>query len=101
MANIKDVAREAGVSVATVSRVFSGAAPVSEATAERVRAVAARLDYVPDAAARSLITGRTHALGVVLPRTAWGVLHRGDPRTGPRRPPARVALAGEWLERRR
>ena len=67
MANIKDVAREAGVSVATVSRVFSGAAPVSEATAERVRAVAARLDYVPDAAARSLITGRTHALGVVLP----------------------------------
>ncbi len=67
MANIKDVAREAGVSVATVSRVFSGAAPVAEATARRVREVAARLDYVPDAAARSLITGRTNALGVVLP----------------------------------
>lgn len=67
MANIKDVAREAGVSVATVSRVFNGAQQVSEATAARVREVAARLDYYPDAAARSLITGRTHALGVVLP----------------------------------
>ncbi len=67
MANIKDVAREARVSVATVSRVFNGGARVSEGTALRVRAVATRLDYVPDAAARSLITGRTHALGVVLP----------------------------------
>lgn len=67
MANIKDVAREAGVSVATVSRVFNGGTRVSEGTASRVREVAARLDYVPDAAARSLITGRTHALGVVLP----------------------------------
>ncbi|MEO5987631.1 MAG: LacI family DNA-binding transcriptional regulator [Candidatus Eisenbacteria bacterium] len=67
MANIKDVAREAGVSVATVSRVFNGGTQVAEATAQRVREVATRLDYVPDAAARSLITGRTHALGVVLP----------------------------------
>jgi LacI family transcriptional regulator len=64
---IKDVAREAGVSVATVSRVFNQSTQVREAVAEHVRAVAGRLDYWPNGAARSLITNRTHAIGVVLP----------------------------------
>ncbi len=67
MATIRDVAREAGVSIATVSRVFNQQALVTETTAQHVRAVAARLDYWPNSAARSLITHRTHAIGVLLP----------------------------------
>ena len=67
MANIKDVAREAGVSVATVSRVFNDSELVSDDTRKHVRDVAGRLKYWPNGAARSLITSRTHAIGVLLP----------------------------------
>lgn len=67
MATIRDVAREAGVSIATVSRVFNQTSLVTEATAQHVRAVASRMDYWPNNAARSLITHRTHAIGVLLP----------------------------------
>src|SRR4249920_2496208 len=67
MANIKDVAREAGVSVATVSRVFNDSGRVSEETRRRVRATAEKLRFWPNGAARSLITNRTHAIGVLLP----------------------------------
>ena len=62
---IKDVAREAGVSVATVSRVYNGSSLVSEVTSRRVLEAAARLDYWPNGAARSLSTRRAHALGVL------------------------------------
>src|SRR5690606_15793586 len=64
---IRDVAREAGVSIATVSRVFNRSAPVREPTRQRILRVADRLRYVPDSAARSLITRRTGTLGVLLP----------------------------------
>ena len=67
MATIKDVAREAGVSVATVSRVLNDSSLVSEATRELVRGVADRLNYWPNGAARSLITNRTNAIGALLP----------------------------------
>ena len=67
MATIKDVAREAGVSVATVSRVFNESGPVSEETRRRIREVAARLQYAPHAGARSLITSKTSTIGVLLP----------------------------------
>jgi len=67
MATIRDVAREAGVSIATISRLFNGSARVSEETSKRVREVAERMGYWPNGAARSLITKRTHALGVLLP----------------------------------
>ncbi len=67
MATIRDVAREAGVSIATVSRVFNDSSLVSEATVRNVREVASRLNYWPNGVARSLITSRTHALGVLLP----------------------------------
>jgi LacI family transcriptional regulator len=67
LATIKDVAREAGVSVATVSRVFNDSALVSVDTQKVVREVAQRLNYWPNAVARSLITNRTHTLGVLLP----------------------------------
>lgn len=67
MATIRDVAREAGVSIATVSRVFNDSSLVSERTGRLVREAAARLNYWPNGVARSLITSRTHALGVLLP----------------------------------
>jgi LacI family transcriptional regulator len=67
MATIKDVAREAGVSVASVSRVFNDSELVSADTRRTVREVAARLNYWPHGVARSLITKRTNAFGVLLP----------------------------------
>ena len=67
MITIKDVARQAGVSVATVSRVYSGRDPVSEHTRIRVWEVGTRLGYTPHGAAQSLITNRTNTIGVLLP----------------------------------
>jgi LacI family transcriptional regulator len=67
MVTIKDVARAAGVSVATVSRVHNDSTLVTEDTRGRVRAVAARLGYSPHAAARSLSTRKTSGIGVLLP----------------------------------
>jgi LacI family transcriptional regulator len=64
---IRDVAREAGVSVATVSRVLNDKGPVREETRHRIREVAERLRYVPHSGARSLITRRTGTLGALLP----------------------------------
>jgi len=66
-ATIADVARRAGVSIATVSRVINATTPVAEATAARVRAAIAALNYVPRAAARSLASRRTNTLGLLLP----------------------------------
>jgi LacI family transcriptional regulator len=67
LVTIKDVAREAGVSVATVSRVWNEAAFVSPETRQRVAEIASRLGYSPHGAARSLITRTTKAVGVLLP----------------------------------
>jgi len=64
---IKDVAREAGVSVATVSRALNGSASVTAQTRRRIAGVAARLRYVPHGAARSLVTRRTQTVGALLP----------------------------------
>ena len=64
---IREVASRAGVSVATVSRVFNNTAPVSTTTRRRVFEAASSLRYSPNLAARSLITRQTHSLGIVLP----------------------------------
>jgi len=64
---IKDVAREAQVSVATVSRALNGHDNVAGPVRQLVQDVAARLRYSPHAAARSLSSRRTQTLGVVLP----------------------------------
>ncbi len=64
---IKDVARKAGVSTATVSRVFNNVGPVDEKTRRRVQEVAKRLRYTPNAVGRSLSTKRTDAIGLLLP----------------------------------
>ncbi|HVV20389.1 MAG TPA: LacI family DNA-binding transcriptional regulator [Pseudonocardiaceae bacterium] len=64
---IRDVARQAQVSVATVSRALSAPHQVNQLTRERVLAVAAELGYRPSPAARSLITGKTGNIGIVVP----------------------------------
>lgn len=64
---IKDVAREAKVSVATVSRALNGHENVAEAVRRHVVATAERLRYTPHAAARSLSSRSTQTIGVVLP----------------------------------
>src|SRR5258708_28414277 len=66
-ATIKEVAREAEVSVATVSRVFNDKGPVRSETRRRILEVAERLRYTPHGAARSLITNETHTVSVLLP----------------------------------
>jgi LacI family transcriptional regulator len=64
---IKDVAREASVSVATVSRALNGHENVAEGVRKHVTEIANRLRYQPHAAARSLSSRRTQTIGVVLP----------------------------------
>ncbi len=64
---IKDVARAAGVSIATASRALNRTDLVAARTRDRVREVAVRLHYTPHGGARSLITNRTHTIGVLLP----------------------------------
>lgn len=69
MATIRDVAREAGVSIGTVSRVLNdadGAIPISEDTRQKVLRVARELDYHPNLLARRLVANRSMAVGVVL-----------------------------------
>jgi len=64
-ATIRDVARVAGVSTQTVSRVINDRPDVSPETRKRVQQVISELDYQPSALARSLISQRSYTLGVV------------------------------------
>ena len=64
---MRDVARLAGVSTSTVSAVLNESVVVSPKRKERVLAAMAALDYQPDAIARSLKTGRSNAIGVIVP----------------------------------
>ncbi len=63
---IRDVARQAGVSVATVSRYINRNAPVSTEVAERLKQVMTKLRYVPHAAARHLASRKTRVIGLLL-----------------------------------
>ncbi|MCZ2403645.1 LacI family DNA-binding transcriptional regulator [Paenarthrobacter sp. Z7-10] len=63
---IKDVAAAAGVSVGTASRVLSGNPATSAASRERVAAAVERLDFHPNAQARSLRSARTHTIGLLV-----------------------------------
>jgi LacI family transcriptional regulator len=67
LVTIRDVARAAGVSIATASRALNQSSLVAAGTRATVRAAADRLHYSPHAGARSLITSRTHTIGVLLP----------------------------------
>jgi DNA-binding LacI/PurR family transcriptional regulator len=63
---LKDIARELGVSVATVSRALADSPEVSAETRERVWATAEALDYVPNLMARSLRSRRSKVIGVIV-----------------------------------
>jgi DNA-binding LacI/PurR family transcriptional regulator len=67
MTTIGDVAKAAGVSVATVSRALRGVDRVSPRTRDRVLAAATELHYVASPAATSLVSGRTRGVGVITP----------------------------------
>src|ERR1700736_356828 len=64
---IKEVAAQAGVSVATLSRVPNGKGPVREATSRRVIETCQALRFTPHGVARSLSIRRTHTIGLLLP----------------------------------
>lgn len=64
---MRDVARLAGVSTSTVSAVINGTVSVSAGRKAKVIRAMAALDYEPDAIARSLKTGRSNAIGIVVP----------------------------------
>ncbi|GGK51688.1 GntR family transcriptional regulator [Salinarimonas ramus] len=66
-ATIRDVATAAGVAVGTVSRVLNGSGAVAPQTASRVRQAIAVLGFMPDAAGRSLRSGASRAIGVLVP----------------------------------
>jgi LacI family transcriptional regulator len=63
---IRELARLSGVSVGTVSRALNGYADVRPETRERIIRLARELDYTPAAAARTLVTQRSHVIGVFL-----------------------------------
>jgi LacI family transcriptional regulator, galactose operon repressor len=63
---IRQLARLSGVSIGTVSRALNGYADVRPETRERIMRLARELDYTPSASARSLVTQRSHVIGVFL-----------------------------------
>ncbi len=68
MATLEEIARLSGVSRSTVSRVINNDPHVSEETRARVLEVVVRLNYQPNAIARSLAAGKTHVLGLIIPK---------------------------------
>jgi LacI family transcriptional regulator len=69
MATIKDVARVAGVSTATVSRVIQDSSLISFPTKKKVKKAMEILGYSPNQFARNLVTGRSHSIGIIFPPT--------------------------------
>jgi len=67
---IKDIAKLAGVSPSTVSRVISGHSRISEATSKKVKEIMEELGYHPNVMAKSLVSKTTRTLGIILPRPA-------------------------------
>jgi LacI family transcriptional regulator len=71
---IQDIARLAGVSKATVSRVINQKPDVDKETRERIMTIMDEHDFVPNVAASGLAGGRTHLLGVLLPSLTWPLM---------------------------
>ena len=64
--SIKDVAKKAGVSLSTVSRVLNNTCIVSDELRDKVMNAVNSMDYVPNQAARSLVSSRTNTIGVIV-----------------------------------
>lgn len=70
MTTIKDIAKLADVSIATVSRVLNNSKPVSFEVRDKVLGLLAETGYHPNAIARSLVSKETHIIGVMIPDLA-------------------------------
>jgi len=68
---LKDIARESGYSITTVSHALSGYGDVNENTRQHIIAIAERLGYQPNLAARHLRSKQTKTIGMVIPLTAY------------------------------
>ncbi|MGE8078958.1 LacI family DNA-binding transcriptional regulator [Peribacillus loiseleuriae] len=81
MVSIKDIAKQAGVSISTVSYALNGSSKITEATTARIQEIAKELNYVPNAAARSLKKRETKIIGAFLMANYngnfWGPLLQG------------------------
>ena len=77
---ISDVARAVGVATSTVSRALTQPGRVSEALRQRVAAAAAELGYHANPQARSLTSGRTHSIALLIPDVDQSLFLRPDPR---------------------
>src|ERR1700694_5852105 len=64
---LKDIARDMGLSIVTISKVLRGQSDISEETRKRVLKRIKEMNYQPNFAARALITGRTWTIGLVVP----------------------------------
>ena len=67
---IKDVAKKAGVSISTVSRVINDSKPVTDEVKQKVLDVIKETGYIPNPLARSLVTKRSQLIGVILPEVS-------------------------------
>jgi DNA-binding LacI/PurR family transcriptional regulator len=67
---MRDVARKAGVSIKTVSRVVNDLGEISDGTRQRVLAIIEELGYRPNVLARGLVSGRTLSVGLIIPQIA-------------------------------
>ena len=103
MSNIADVAREAGVSVSTISNVLNGRTDrMRSDTLQRVQAAIAALDFRPNRAARQLKTGRTPMLGLLVPSIAnpmYGYIAREVETVAQERFGHRVVLGNTYRNR--
>ncbi len=76
MITIKDVARETGFGVATVSKALNNYSDISQKTKELIRAKAKEMGYIPNASGRSLVTKSTFTIGLIFEeRTNLGLTH--------------------------
>ncbi|MCQ6560781.1 LacI family DNA-binding transcriptional regulator [Paenibacillus mendelii] len=75
MVTIKDIAREAKVSVSTVSFALNGTAPVAPETKRRILEIVERLQYQPSASARSLVTRKTNNIALFVPQPGKDMFH--------------------------
>ena len=74
---IREVARSAGVSTASVSRALNHSASVSAELRSRIEAATLALGYIPDAAARALTSRRTRTIGAIVPTVDNAMFARG------------------------
>jgi LacI family transcriptional regulator len=70
LTTIKDIAREAGTNISTVSRALHGSGQISSSTKERILSIAKRMGYTPDISARAMVGKKTRLIGVVVPEVS-------------------------------